>query len=321
MLYEALVEEIKRKAFIAKSMGQEFTDENYLEEIEKSMGRAQMGEVRTWGGKEYVKTPKGWRPKPKGYKSGEKKGAGKNEKREYALMDINEAKKELVGKKITFKEYFFDGRGGYKDGEGEIKNVRLYGKEKQPIAEIDFPNGDSITISLDQLDKRWAADYKIEFDDNQPKGYKENEKKDESLVDMINRKLREGHNSVKDDMHEDAKRIVGGDKNRGKDSKALKKEISSDVKKLNEMSDRLEDLEDLMYGDEDDEMGTLENQSEYGDEYEELDGKFQKLAKNLKTSIRKYMKDINPDWKEPADADVWDFIREFNKAKARKSQG
>mgnify|MGYP001059795814 CR=1 FL=1 len=73
MLYEALVEEIKRKAFIAKSMGQEFTDENYLEEIEKSMGRAQMGEVRTWGGKEYIKTPKGWRPKPKGYKDGRKK--------------------------------------------------------------------------------------------------------------------------------------------------------------------------------------------------------------------------------------------------------
>lgn len=51
MLYEALVEEIKRKAFIAKSMGQEFTDENYLEEIEKAMGRrAVMGEVRTWRG-------------------------------------------------------------------------------------------------------------------------------------------------------------------------------------------------------------------------------------------------------------------------------
>lgn len=73
MLYEALVEEIKRKAFIAKSMGQEFTDENYLEEIEKAMGRAQMGEVRTWGGKEYIKTPKGWRPKPKGYKESETK--------------------------------------------------------------------------------------------------------------------------------------------------------------------------------------------------------------------------------------------------------
>lgn len=74
MLYEALVEEIKRKAFIAKSMGQEFTDENYLEEIEKAMGRrAVMGEVRTWGGKEYIKTPQGWKPKPKGYKGGEKK--------------------------------------------------------------------------------------------------------------------------------------------------------------------------------------------------------------------------------------------------------
>lgn len=93
MLYEALVEEIKRKAFIAKSMGQEFTDENYLEEIEKSMGRAQMGEVRTWGGKEYIKTPKGWRPKPKGYKEGgEKKEGDKNEKREYASMDIKESK-------------------------------------------------------------------------------------------------------------------------------------------------------------------------------------------------------------------------------------
>ena len=207
MLYEALVEEIKRKAFIAKFMGQEFTDENYLEEIEKSMGRAQMGEVRTWGGKEYIKTPKGWRPKPKGYKEGgeKKEGAGKegkgeslvdminrklreghnsvkddmhedakriaegdkNEKREYASMDIKESKKFLVGKKITFKEYFSDGRGSYKDGVGEIERVRLYGKEKQPIAEIGFPNGDGITISLDQLDKREAMGYKIEFDDNQ----------------------------------------------------------------------------------------------------------------------------------------------------------
>ena len=208
MLYEALIEEIKRKAFIAKSMGQEFTDENYLEEIEKAMGRrAVMGEVRTWRGKEYIKTPKGWRPKPKGYKEGgeKKEGAGKegkgeslvdminrklreghnsvkddmhedakriaegdkNEKREYASMDIKESKKFLVGKKITFKEYFSDGRGSYKDGVGEIERVRLYGKEKQPIAEIGFPNGDGITISLDQLDKREAMGYKIEFDDNQ----------------------------------------------------------------------------------------------------------------------------------------------------------
>lgn len=127
------------------------------------------------GGKEYIKTPKGWRPKPKGYKEGGEKKEGakriaegdKNEKREYASMDIKESKKFLVGKKITFKEYFSDGRGSYKDGVGEIERVRLYGKEKQPIAEIGFPNGDGITISLDQLDKREAMGYKIEFDDNQ----------------------------------------------------------------------------------------------------------------------------------------------------------
>lgn len=183
MLYEALVEEIKRKAFIAKSMGQEFTDENYLEEIEKAMGRrAVMGEVRTWRGKEYIKTPQGWKPKPKGYKGGEKK-----------------------------------------------------------------------------------------------------------------------------------------DENGGKDLKTRQKEISSDVKKLNEMSDELEDLEDLMYGDDDDEVGSEENQSEYEDEYNTLDAKFQKLATKLKTSIRKYMKDVNPDWTAPRGADVWDFIKEFNKAKAKKS--
>lgn len=221
-LEEQVARNIANRIAIEKSMGKDINDESCLDMLEKAGRAAAMGEVRTWNGKEYVKTLKGWRPKPKGYKekqeSGEKKGQG------------------------------------------------------------------------------------------------------ESLVDMINRKLREGHAAVKDSMKDDAKKIAEGDKNRGKDSKVLKKEISSDVKKLNEMSDRLEDLEDLMYGDEDDEMGTLENQSEYGDEYEELDGKFQKLAKNLKTSIRKYMKDINPDWKEPADADVWDFIREFNKAKARKSQ-
>lgn len=93
------------------------------------------------------------------------KPEAKSEGKQYAPMDIKEAKKELVGKKITFKEYFFDGVDSYKDAEGEIKKVRLYGKEKQPIAEIDFPNGDGITISLEQLDKR-TMQYEIEFNDS-----------------------------------------------------------------------------------------------------------------------------------------------------------
>lgn len=104
----------------------------------------------------------------------------KDEGKQYASMDIKEAKKELVGKKITFKEYFFDGIDSYKDAEGEIKKVRLYGKEKQPIAEIDFPNGDGITISLEQLDKRQAAQFKIEFNDSKPEDSKPEAKEEES---------------------------------------------------------------------------------------------------------------------------------------------
>ena len=99
-------------------------------------------------------------------KKEETKPKEKSEGKQYSSMDIKEARKELVGKKITIKEYFFDGVDSYKDAEGEIKKVRLYGKEKQPIAEIDFPNGDGITISLEQLDKRKAMQYEIEFNDS-----------------------------------------------------------------------------------------------------------------------------------------------------------
>ena len=117
---------------------------------------------------EAVKQAKGEK-KPEKKEEPKKEAAkpeAKSEGKQYASMDIKEAKKELVGKKITFKEYFFDGIDSYKDAEGEIKKVRLYGKEKQPIAEIDFPNGDGITISLEQLDKRKAMQYEIEFNDS-----------------------------------------------------------------------------------------------------------------------------------------------------------
>lgn len=68
MLYEGLLIEIENKALIEKAMGREFIPEDFLNEIEKAVGRAQLGEIRIWGGKEYIKTPKGWRAKPKGYK-------------------------------------------------------------------------------------------------------------------------------------------------------------------------------------------------------------------------------------------------------------
>lgn len=55
---------------IEKSLGNEATIDRCFDTLEKAMGQkgAPIGEIRTWGGKEYVKTPKGWRPKPKGYK-------------------------------------------------------------------------------------------------------------------------------------------------------------------------------------------------------------------------------------------------------------
>lgn len=98
----------------------------------------------------------------------QKKEAEKKEEsssKKYAEMDIKEAKKELLGKEITFKKYFFDGVDSYKDAVGKINQVRLYGKEKQPVLAADFPNGDSIQISLKQLDERKALNYEIGFDE------------------------------------------------------------------------------------------------------------------------------------------------------------
>lgn len=98
----------------------------------------------------------------------QKKEAEKKEEsssKKYAEMDIKEAKKELLGKEITFKKYFFDGVDSYKDAVGKISQVRLYGKEKQPVLAADFPNGDSIQISLKQLDERKASNYEIGFDE------------------------------------------------------------------------------------------------------------------------------------------------------------
>ena len=88
-----------------------------------------------------------------------------NDQEETDEMDIKEAKKELLGKEITFKKYFFDGVDSYKDAVGKINQVRLYGKEKQPVLAADFPNGDSIQISLKQLDERKALNYEIGFDE------------------------------------------------------------------------------------------------------------------------------------------------------------
>lgn len=68
---EQIQKNIANRVAIEKAMGKEFTESDCLDLLEKAGKAAQMGEVRTWNGKEYIKTPKGWRPKPKGYKEKE----------------------------------------------------------------------------------------------------------------------------------------------------------------------------------------------------------------------------------------------------------
>lgn len=117
----------------------------------------------------------------------------KSSSKKYSEMDIKEARKELLGKKITFKEYFFDGGDSYKDAVGEIKQVRLYGKEKQPVLSADFPNGDSIQISLKQLDERKALKYEIGFNENvgEEKTEKKEAEQKESTYEKADRVLKE----------------------------------------------------------------------------------------------------------------------------------
>lgn len=159
-------------------------------------------------------------------KKEEKKPKEKSEGNQYSSMDIKEARKELVGKKITIKEYFFDGVDSYKDAEGEIKKVRLYGKEKQPIAEIDFPNGDGITISLEQLDKRKAMQYEIEFNDSKSEEPKQEAPKQATETDKEESKSE----SKKEEPEESYTRVKFDDvPNSGKVN--LKKYLSGKMKR------------------------------------------------------------------------------------------
>lgn len=141
--------------------------------------------ARVEGGGTYpikqINTGKAWKAWKLSLASETKEPEKKEESssKKYSEMDIKEARKELLGKKITFKEYFFDGVDSYKDAVGEIKQVRLYGKEKQPVLSADFPNGDSVQISLKQLDERKVLKYEIVFDEKV--GEEKTEKKEEPL--------------------------------------------------------------------------------------------------------------------------------------------
>lgn len=98
----------------------------------------------------------------------------------FADMDIKEAKKKLVGKNLTFKDYWSDGKGGNVDATGKITNVRLYGKNKQPVASVEFENGDSATVSLKQIDEGKAAGYDLSLSDGSKSQQEQDTKKQEA---------------------------------------------------------------------------------------------------------------------------------------------
>ena len=73
---EQIMRGVANQIAIQKAMGHDITDIDCLDMLEKAGRAAQIGDIRTWGNKDYIKTPKGWRPVPVGFKpsaKGEKK--------------------------------------------------------------------------------------------------------------------------------------------------------------------------------------------------------------------------------------------------------
>lgn len=179
---------IANRVFIEKSMGKDISDESCLDVLEKAGKKAQIGEVRVWSGKEYIKTPAGWLPKSK----------------------VNSTKTD----------------GGNSKLEAD--------KEKK-----DVP----------------------------------------------------------------------------KNLSSRKKEISAKIRELNKLSKEVERLEDLMYDDDYDADDELDAELEWGDEYEKVSEKFDKAARETRSMIKKFMKDVDPKFKAPKGADVWELIEIFKKVK------
>lgn len=165
---ESKIEQMKKNKHIFVEQGGEVRYNRALETLQSKLDSAKGEErkesVRDKASEKKEKTDSDYEKVNEARKKETEKKEESSSKKN-AEMDIKEARKELLGKKITFKEYFFDGVDSYKDAVGEIKQVRLYGKEKQPVLAAEFPNGDSIQISLKQLDECKALTYEIVFDE------------------------------------------------------------------------------------------------------------------------------------------------------------
>lgn len=248
------------------------------EEINTLVAKKTMAEEAVKQAKSEKKPEKKEEPK-KGATKPEEKSEGK----QYASMDIKEAKKELVGKKITIKKYFFDGIDSYKDAEGEIKKVRLYGKEKQPIAEIDFPNGDGMDILLEQLDKRKAMKYEIEFNDS-----KSEEPKQEASGQASEAQKKE---SEQKELSEKVERLIS-EKKKKFPNPDIESPMSDEEKRLTkEIADTWSEINKLIQENRKskEESKSEPKQGETEESYTRV--KFDDVPNSGKVNLKKYLSD------------------------------
>lgn len=321
---EQIQKNIANRIAIEKAMGKEFTESDCLDLLEKAGKAAQMGEVRTWNGKEYIKTPKGWRRKPKGYKEGANKESdseGKFEK--LGTMTV-------TGNKIAI----------LKDGDRYQAKV---GSET-----LDSKQGESISDFKERVRARWGGrkvDATERTEAGNPVGKPESvtSKKVTDKFEVGDRvmyrgKLMELTRISKDGRFQNGiemKFVNEGDstptgsktlqgnmmytkpvKEKGSKSLAEKKnKIAQMIKELNNANDELEELDSLMFDDDYDDDDEQEAELEYGGEYEEVDARFNKIATKVKSAIKNFMKDADPNIKIPKGAEVWDLVEMFEKVK------
>lgn len=87
--------EVANRVAIEKSLGRNVSDEACLELLEKGGKRAQLGDIRTWNGKQYQKTAKGWRPVSKKNGPTAEKEV-ESEKKETPKNEGNASKRKLA---------------------------------------------------------------------------------------------------------------------------------------------------------------------------------------------------------------------------------
>ena len=172
-----------------KTVNSKYTDESKVSVMKTPKGNWEVsydghvvGTVTSGILSENVAKEKGWL-KEDG-RNNEKTTSSASNEEKFADMDIKEAKKKLVGKNLTLKDYWSDGRGKIVDATGKITNVRLYGKNKQPVALVDFENGDRATVSLKQIDEGKAVGYDLLLSDGSKSQQKQDTNNEVSVKDV-----------------------------------------------------------------------------------------------------------------------------------------